>query len=601
MTGSNTQPHRRAMHGTRPQRVVEPDLRRGAGTPSVPGVRTSLTGVLLVGALVVGGAATVSGAAPAAASCDIRASQARLTDARHLLTAVRLSYSTDPRQVALARDLHVLGVTPAVSTGWRQQAVDVSDRLLGTTDPTLRQVAVTLARSGVGPTPADLLGDDPPDPVQELLNSADQPLDAVGSAVAAAGQAAGALPPRPASGPSTPSTTTGGGLPQRPGTDPPRACSDTGDGAGSTGSDGPTPVAPSSTAVDPAPSSASQTTTGTPRSADSDDSGLSTTSDAPDESGTTLTPGIDPDRSSPTPDIARPSIMTSTGTGTPVAPGDLGGAADVLRAVADLLQTLSVQSTPDASRLAGQLRELLGHSPTVGRDTSTSPVTPSDLDQSVPPSTTTQLPRSRASTSADPPDTGQTAAPSSSDGDGPAGGWESQAHELADQARQAAGTDPLARELASKLAAAGFGGNGTMTSTGESRPGTEDSAAPTRTSSDSTTFSPTPSPSDGSIVDRPDPGPADVDGGHASPADGDVSPATWDRLAECESSGDWAADTGNGFSGGLQFDPATWDAFGGQDSPADASRAEQVAVAQKVKDAQGWSAWPACSAMLGLR
>jgi len=75
---------------------------------------------------------------------------------------------------------------------------------------------------------------------------------------------------------------------------------------------------------------------------------------------------------------------------------------------------------------------------------------------------------------------------------------------------------------------------------------------------------------------------------------------TWDALAQCESSGNWAANTGNGFSGGLQFTQSTWAAYGGSGSAANASRAEQIAVAERVQAGQGWGAWPACSAQLGL-
>ncbi|MFI0240697.1 transglycosylase family protein [Streptomyces sp. NPDC016845] len=72
----------------------------------------------------------------------------------------------------------------------------------------------------------------------------------------------------------------------------------------------------------------------------------------------------------------------------------------------------------------------------------------------------------------------------------------------------------------------------------------------------------------------------------------------WTCLAECESGGRWNANTGNSFYGGLQFTQTTWEAYGGlKYAPrADlASRAEQIAVAEKVLDAQGWGAWPACS------
>jgi Transglycosylase-like domain len=75
----------------------------------------------------------------------------------------------------------------------------------------------------------------------------------------------------------------------------------------------------------------------------------------------------------------------------------------------------------------------------------------------------------------------------------------------------------------------------------------------------------------------------------------------WDRLAQCESNGRWNANTGNGFYGGLQFLPSTWQANGGSGSPHLASRAEQIRVAQIVQSRYGWGQWPACSRRLGLR
>ncbi|OUM41295.1 LysM peptidoglycan-binding domain-containing protein [Arthrobacter sedimenti] len=80
-----------------------------------------------------------------------------------------------------------------------------------------------------------------------------------------------------------------------------------------------------------------------------------------------------------------------------------------------------------------------------------------------------------------------------------------------------------------------------------------------------------------------------------------AAPASdWDALAQCESGGNWGINTGNGFSGGLQFTPSTWAAFGGQGAPQNASREQQIAVAENVLAGQGWGAWPACSAKLGL-
>ncbi|MGH3937545.1 MAG: transglycosylase family protein [Pseudonocardiaceae bacterium] len=80
--------------------------------------------------------------------------------------------------------------------------------------------------------------------------------------------------------------------------------------------------------------------------------------------------------------------------------------------------------------------------------------------------------------------------------------------------------------------------------------------------------------------------------------------SVWDRLAQCESGGNWAINTGNGYYGGLQFNKGTWDAYGGDQYaayPHQASREEQIATAEKVRaDRGGYSAWPSCSAKLGL-
>ncbi|WP_220188084.1 transglycosylase family protein [Pseudonocardia pini] len=79
---------------------------------------------------------------------------------------------------------------------------------------------------------------------------------------------------------------------------------------------------------------------------------------------------------------------------------------------------------------------------------------------------------------------------------------------------------------------------------------------------------------------------------------------TWDRLAECESSGNWAIDTGNGYYGGLQFDAATWSDFGGTAHAAradGATKEQQIAIATKVRDQRGgYGSWPACARKLGL-
>ena len=75
----------------------------------------------------------------------------------------------------------------------------------------------------------------------------------------------------------------------------------------------------------------------------------------------------------------------------------------------------------------------------------------------------------------------------------------------------------------------------------------------------------------------------------------------WDALARCESGGNWATNTGNGYYGGLQFSLGTWQAYGGSGLPSNASRETQIAIATKVRNASGgYGAWPACAASLGL-
>lgn len=81
--------------------------------------------------------------------------------------------------------------------------------------------------------------------------------------------------------------------------------------------------------------------------------------------------------------------------------------------------------------------------------------------------------------------------------------------------------------------------------------------------------------------------------------------ARFDRLAFCESTNNWSINTGNGFHGGLQFLPSTWDSFKPGTSAANipyayqATREQQIEVAKKVQLSQGWGAWPACSAKYG--
>lgn len=110
-------------------------------------------------------------------------------------------------------------------------------------------------------------------------------------------------------------------------------------------------------------------------------------------------------------------------------------------------------------------------------------------------------------------------------------------------------------------------------------------------------------------LETPEPPPAP----EPAPQPAVPSGSVWDLLAECESNGEWDYGPHSGwgsglFEGGLQFHPDTWDAFapsvlGGAAPEAayQASRTQQIAVAEAVLDAQGWGAWPACSKKLGLR
>ena len=79
------------------------------------------------------------------------------------------------------------------------------------------------------------------------------------------------------------------------------------------------------------------------------------------------------------------------------------------------------------------------------------------------------------------------------------------------------------------------------------------------------------------------------------------NPAAWDRLAQCESGGNWAANTGNGYYGGIQFSLASWQGVGGTGYPHEASRETQIAMGQRLWNQGGWAHWPACSSQLGYR
>jgi LysM repeat protein len=109
-----------------------------------------------------------------------------------------------------------------------------------------------------------------------------------------------------------------------------------------------------------------------------------------------------------------------------------------------------------------------------------------------------------------------------------------------------------------------------------------------------------PAPVEASSATAPQPvayrAPAPAPVANYAPSDGSV----WDSIAACEAGGNWAISTGNGFYGGLQFTLSSWNAVGGSGYPNEASREEQISRGQMLQARQGWGAWPACSAKLGL-
>jgi len=115
---------------------------------------------------------------------------------------------------------------------------------------------------------------------------------------------------------------------------------------------------------------------------------------------------------------------------------------------------------------------------------------------------------------------------------------------------------------------------------------------------------PEPEPEPEPLPPTTPPPPAQAPGTYGPPGPEQPYWTVWDDLAQCEASGNWHINTGNGFFGGLQFVQSTWVGFGGLGyAPrADlASREQQIHIAEWVLRGQGWGAWPACSSRLGLR
>ena len=100
---------------------------------------------------------------------------------------------------------------------------------------------------------------------------------------------------------------------------------------------------------------------------------------------------------------------------------------------------------------------------------------------------------------------------------------------------------------------------------------------------------------------KPAPAPAPAAAAGGAPAPAVAGGSVWDALAKCEAGGNWSINTGNGYYGGLQFSLGTWRANGGTGMPHEASREQQIAIAERVQASQGWGAWPSCTRKLGLR
>ncbi|MGI8575644.1 MAG: transglycosylase family protein [Egibacteraceae bacterium] len=99
---------------------------------------------------------------------------------------------------------------------------------------------------------------------------------------------------------------------------------------------------------------------------------------------------------------------------------------------------------------------------------------------------------------------------------------------------------------------------------------------------------------------KPEPKPQPPPPAPADPSSADPSSdAAWDQLAACEAGGNWSADTGNGYYGGLQFSEATWRRLGGNGLPHEHPRSTQIALGRRLQAQAGWAPWPSCASKLG--
>ena len=249
--------------------------------------------------------------------------------------------------------------------------------------------------------------------------------------------------------------------------------------------------------------------------------------------------------------------------------GTTSPATDWRSATSALIDQLRTADDPDASRLADQLDrgDADNH---VNRTTTTRGNVGAEASQQQSGDQQSGDQQSGDQQSGDQQQSGDSA----TRGEDDAGGdWQQQARDLLTKLR-AATDDPDAQALAAKLA--------TLDAPGASGADQQ--------------------PSDQQPSDQQG---GDQQGGSAAePAKNAGTGGPWAQLAQCESGGNWATNTGNGYYGGLQFDAATWKAYGGDayaPSADKATEAQQIAVAEKVHADRGdYGAWPACSKKLGL-
>ncbi|OLL74320.1 hypothetical protein Ae168Ps1_2709c [Pseudonocardia sp. Ae168_Ps1] len=448
---------------------------------------SALTGVYAIGAGPV--APQLISENQQCTSEQIAAAHQVREEARTLLTSLRTSDADHPAASGLASDISAIGITPAVETGWKQTAVDTSDKLRTSTGPAERKVAIILAKHGLGPTPADLTREDS-GPLDKIGEAGEEAAGTLGSAVSAASSAAQGKPSAPPPPPPKPQADDESELP---------------------------PLSIACGAVDKqqepdAESSTPQTQLSSPTS-------------SPTDPAPAVEPAADP-----------PSDDGSSGDSGSSSSGDLEDARAALDLINQMVGILRGSGDASAADLASTIEQEVQASPVARRS-------------------------------------GESGGASSGES---GGSLDQRIKQLSESAHEAADVDPAARAIAEKLDSSSL-----LTSSSDSSGSPGDPI--TRSGSE-------PETSSGSEPEA-----------NAAPAATTGSdPAVWDQLAECESSGNWAANTGNGYSGGLQFSDPTWSAFGGEGDAHQASKEEQIAVAERVQQEQGWGAWPACSSELGL-